>query len=182
MSSGTLVLGVLNGLAIGLLAVGLVLVYKSNRFLNLAHAQLGTLSALVLAKWVLDWHWSWWVAFVLAVAVGRATGLLADRFLVRPPRRRTSSPVRLLLLTGGLRPPSQPRFNVSTLGPSRLMLTWGAAASGACASLPAALGGGLLLGVVARVGWAETSSGAKAEVAVFIVIIGVVFGRGRAIG
>jgi len=41
-----------NGLTIGLLAVGLVLVYKSNRFLNLAHAQLGTLSALLVAKWV----------------------------------------------------------------------------------------------------------------------------------
>src|SRR5438270_10474463 len=102
MSVGALVLGILNGLTIGMLAVGLVLVYKSNRFLNLAHAQLGTLSALVLAKWGPDWNWSWWVAFVLAVAVGLATGLLADRFLVRPLRRRTSSPVRLLLLTVGL--------------------------------------------------------------------------------
>ncbi len=59
ISGGTLVLGVLNGLTIGLLAVGLVLVYKSNRFLNLAQAQLGTLSALLLAKWVLDLGWSW---------------------------------------------------------------------------------------------------------------------------
>src|SRR5438552_1908652 len=32
VSSGAVVLGVLNGLLIGLLAVGLVLVYKSNRF------------------------------------------------------------------------------------------------------------------------------------------------------
>ena len=53
---------IIDGLTIGLLAVGLVLVYKSNRFLNLAHAQLGTLSALFVAKWVLDWRWSWWVA------------------------------------------------------------------------------------------------------------------------
>ena len=43
MTTGTLVLGVLNGLTIGLLAVGLVLVYKSNRFIYLAHAQLGTI-------------------------------------------------------------------------------------------------------------------------------------------
>ena len=74
MSIGALVLGLLNGLTIGLLAVGLVLVYKSNRFLNLAHAQLGTLSALLLAKWVIDWHWNWWLAFVLAVAAGLVTG------------------------------------------------------------------------------------------------------------
>src|SRR5438874_9799730 len=102
MSSGTLVLGLLNGLTIGLLAVGLVLVYKSNRFLNLAHAQLGTLSALLLAKWVLDWHWNWWLAFILAASVGVATGLIVDRFLVRPLRLKTKSPVRLMLLTVGI--------------------------------------------------------------------------------
>ena len=73
MTSGTIVLGVLNGLTIGLLAVGLVLVYKSNRFLNLAHAQLGTLSALLLAKWVYDWGWNWWFAFAVAIAVGIVT-------------------------------------------------------------------------------------------------------------
>lgn len=43
MNAGTAVLGLLNGLTIGLLAVGLELVYKSNRFVNLAHAQLGAL-------------------------------------------------------------------------------------------------------------------------------------------
>src|SRR5437588_6289669 len=102
MSSGTLVLGVLNGLTIGLLAVGLVLVYKSNKFLNLAHAQLGTLSAVLVAKWVLDWHWNWWVAFILAVAVGVLTGFLVERFLVAPLRARNSSPIRLLLLSLGV--------------------------------------------------------------------------------
>src|ERR671918_2954501 len=99
MSVGAVVLGVLNGLTIGLLAVGLVLVYKSNRFLNLAHAQMGALSALLLAKWVLDWGWNWWVAFVLSVTVGLVTGLVVERFFVRPLRARTTSPVALLLLT-----------------------------------------------------------------------------------
>src|SRR5258706_5265822 len=102
MSSGTLVLGFLNGLTIGLLAVGLVLVYNSNRFLNLAHAQLGALSALLLAKWVLDWGWSWWIAFGLAVVVGLMTGLAVDRFLVGRLRRQSTSPIRLLLLSLGV--------------------------------------------------------------------------------
>src|SRR5437868_8759193 len=99
MSIGTLVLGILNGLTIGLLAIGLVLVYKSNRFLNLAHAQLGTLSAILLAKWVLDSGWSWWASFALAIVVGLVTGVVVERFLVRPLRQRTASPVALLLLT-----------------------------------------------------------------------------------
>ena len=102
MSLGAFVLGVLNGLTIGLLAVGLVLVYKSNRFLNLAHAQLGTLSALLTAKWVIDWGWNWWVAFLMAIAVGVLTGFVVDRFLVAPLRARSSSPIRLLLLSLGV--------------------------------------------------------------------------------
>src|SRR5207302_7979054 len=79
-----------------------VLVYKSTRFLSLEHAKLGTLSALLLAKWVIDWHWNWWLAFVLAVAAGLGAGLVVERFLVSPLRRRTSSPVRLLLLSLGI--------------------------------------------------------------------------------
>lgn len=99
MSVSSLVLGVLNGLTYGLLAAGLVLVYKSNRFLNLAHAQLGALSALLLAKWVVDWGLSWWVAFVLAVTVGVVAGVAVERLLIRPLRRRGATPVRLLLMS-----------------------------------------------------------------------------------
>src|SRR4051794_26133537 len=102
MSTGSLVLGLLNGLTIGLLAVGLVLVFKSDRFLNLAHAQMGTLSALLLAKWMLDWGWNFWVAFVLALVLGAATGFLIDRVVVSPLRRKSKSPLRLLLLSVGV--------------------------------------------------------------------------------
>src|SRR5204863_32707 len=72
------------------------------RFLNLAHAQLGTLSALLTAKWVIDWGWNWWVAFLMAIAVGVLTGFVVDRFLVAPLRARSSSPIRLLLLSLGV--------------------------------------------------------------------------------
>src|SRR5687768_5619018 len=102
MNSGALVLGLLNGLTIGLLAAGLVLVYKSNKFLNLAHAQMGALSALLLSKFVIDWGWNWWVAFTVALGIGVVIGYSIDRFLVRPLRRRTKSPLRLLLLSVGV--------------------------------------------------------------------------------
>ena len=62
----------LNGLTIGLSAVGLVLVFKANRFLNLAQALLGTLSALLMSKWVLDWGWNWWLATFAELAVPAA--------------------------------------------------------------------------------------------------------------
>src|SRR5580693_3681723 len=102
VSSGTFVLGILNGLIIALLAVGFVLVYRANRFLNLAHAQLGVLSAVLLLKVVNDWGWNWWLSFVPCVIVGIATGLLVERFVIGPVRRRTKSPVRLLILSIGV--------------------------------------------------------------------------------
>jgi ABC-type branched-subunit amino acid transport system ATPase component/branched-subunit amino acid ABC-type transport system permease component len=102
VSSGTIVLGLLNGLIVSLLAVGFVLVYRANRFLNLAHAQLGIISAMLLLKVVNDWGWNWWLSFVPCVVVGIATGLLVERFIIAPVRRRTKAPVRLLILTIGV--------------------------------------------------------------------------------
>jgi ABC-type branched-subunit amino acid transport system ATPase component/ABC-type branched-subunit amino acid transport system permease subunit len=99
---GTVVLGILNGLIISLLAVGFVLIYKANRFLNLASAQLGVLSAMLLLKVVNDWHWNWWLSFGGCVIVGIATGLVVERFIIGPVRRRTKSPVRLLILSIGV--------------------------------------------------------------------------------
>src|SRR5437868_4720062 len=96
------VLGVIDGLTIGLLAVGLVLVYKANRFINLAHAQLGTLSAVLLAKWVIDWGVSWWLAFPAAIVLGIVTGLAVERWVIRRLRARSSSTETLLLVTIGV--------------------------------------------------------------------------------
>ncbi len=287
MTSGTLVLGLLNGLVIGLLALGFVLVYKANRFLNLAHAQLGAVSAILLAKVVNDWHWNFWPAFVACVAIGVLTGLLVERFLVSVVRRRSRATVRLLMLTigvgdlllaltfiPGLTPKSQApfpqpfgshvqvggvvltgmsvltmmlvpvllvaftvflewtstgkqiraaasnpdaarlcgistgrvslvcwglagglsalsavlngptttSFNAEAFGPYLLMLTMGAAAVGAFVSIPAAVGGGVGLGLVYQIVVAETRNAGTAELAVFGTILAVILVRGRAIG
>jgi ABC-type branched-subunit amino acid transport system ATPase component/ABC-type branched-subunit amino acid transport system permease subunit len=100
--SSTLILGSINGLTIGLLAVGLVLVYKANRFINLAHAQLGAVSAILLAKFVIDWHVSWYVAFLAAVGVGVLTGLAVERLIIRRIRAQSQSPATLLLVSIGV--------------------------------------------------------------------------------
>lgn len=101
MTSASLVLGFLEGLLIGMLAVGIVLVYRSSRFLNLAHGQLGALSAMLLGKLVVDGGLPYAVAFPACLVVGAGVGMLVERFLVRPLQRRTSSTVALLLLSVG---------------------------------------------------------------------------------
>lgn len=95
-------LGVIHGMTIGLLAVGLVLVYKASRFINLAHAQLGALSAVLLAKFVIDWDVSWWLGFPVAVLIGVGTGLAVERLVIRPLRSKAKSTELLLLVSIGV--------------------------------------------------------------------------------
>ncbi|HWC36576.1 MAG TPA: ATP-binding cassette domain-containing protein [Mycobacteriales bacterium] len=99
---GGLVLGFVSGLTYALLAVGIVLVYKTNRFLNLAHAQFGALSALLLSKFVLDDGWSWWAAFPVVIAIGAAVGLLVERFIIRRLITQQRSPSTMLLVSVGI--------------------------------------------------------------------------------
>src|SRR5438309_11352932 len=101
MRSG-IVLGIVTGLTTGMLAVGIVLVYKASRFINLAHGQLGALSAVLLATFVFNTGWSWWVAFPVAVAIGVVLGLLVERFIVRPLRQQRRRGLTLVLVTGGI--------------------------------------------------------------------------------
>jgi ABC-type branched-subunit amino acid transport system permease subunit len=85
----TLLQGLITGLGYGLLAVGLVLIYRTSRVLNLAHAQVGLISAVLLAKLVEDFHIPYGPAVVFALAVGAAAGAgceLVLRRLFRRPR------------------------------------------------------------------------------------------------
>ena len=91
---------------------------RSNRFLNLAHAQLGAVPALILAKFVIDWGWSWWVAFVVCLAVGALTGVLVDRVVIARLRRMTKSTVSLLLASIGVTQLLLAMTYIPALGPN----------------------------------------------------------------
>lgn len=97
--NATLVAGMLTGLTYALLAIGLVLVYQTAGFLNLAHAQLGVVGALLLAKLALDGGWSYWLAFPVGIATGVGVGVLAELLVVRRVRARRLS---LLLVSLGM--------------------------------------------------------------------------------
>ncbi len=95
-----ILLGSLEGLLIALLGVGVVLVYKAERFVNFANAQLGILSTLLLAKLVLDLGASWYLAFVVAVALGVLVGAACHHLVIA--RLEDASRTSVMIATLGL--------------------------------------------------------------------------------
>ncbi len=84
-----ILLGLFTGLTYALLAVGLVLVYRSSRFVNFAHGSIGVFGAAVLGRLVAGEGLPYWVAFpaAMAVAAGVAAGVEAG--VVRRLRHRS---------------------------------------------------------------------------------------------
>jgi branched-chain amino acid transport system permease protein len=82
--STALVIGIVQGGIYGLLALGLVLVYKGSRVLNFAQAEIGTVS-LFLAYWIVTvHHLPWIVGAVCALLLGASIALVFERLIVRP--------------------------------------------------------------------------------------------------
>ncbi len=104
-SAGIVVTGLLIGLSYGVLAAGLVLVFRASRVVNLAHAETGAFGAALLARMVIDGGVPWFAALPVVIAVGAAIGALVELVVVR---RLANSP-RVVLL-------------VATLGVSQLLL------------------------------------------------------------
>ncbi|MBV1852669.1 ABC transporter permease subunit [Catellatospora tritici] len=82
------VLGLFTGLTYGLLAVGLVLVYRSSRFVNFAHGSVGVFGAAVLGKVVTAGVLPYWVAFPLAMVAAGAVAAAIEVVVVRRLRHR----------------------------------------------------------------------------------------------
>ena len=77
------VLGTIIGLTYGLLAVGLVLIYRSNRIINFAHGEIGAFAAAVLGLAVTKWHVPYYAALAIALGLGGVVGAVAEVAVVR---------------------------------------------------------------------------------------------------
>jgi len=82
-----LLLGAITGMTYGILAVGLVLIYRSNRIINFAHGEIGTFAAAVLGVAVNRWGVPYWVAFPLAILLGAGVGAFSEVAVLRRLRR-----------------------------------------------------------------------------------------------
>ena len=81
--SFVLVQGVITGLSYGLLAMGLVLIYKTNRVLNFAQGQLGVVAAVFMVKCFYDFGFNYWFALILSLGLAAAVGALSELLLRR---------------------------------------------------------------------------------------------------
>lgn len=96
----TVVLGITTGFGYGLLAVGLVIVYRSNRIINFAHGEVGAFGAAVLVVAVERGNVPYYVMFPIALVVGGLVAALAEVVVIR--RLRKSPRLMSLVATLGI--------------------------------------------------------------------------------
>ena len=96
----TVVTGAVTGVTYGVMAAGIVLIYRSSKVINFAMAEMGGFGAAVLSRMVINWHVNYWVSFVACVLIGAAVGAAIELTVVR---RLFSAPrVVLMIATIGV--------------------------------------------------------------------------------
>jgi branched-chain amino acid transport system permease protein len=128
--AGVAVQGVLLGLLDALVAVGMALLYRANRVLSFAQAELGAVPTVLAASLVAYAGWSWYLAvgtgLVGAVALGALVELAVIRRFSRAPR------LVLMVATIGL-------AQVLAVGAIALPSLWGERPTSTLIDLPVTL-------------------------------------------
>jgi branched-subunit amino acid ABC-type transport system permease component len=73
-TANLLFIGLVQGLIVSVLAMGIVLVYRSSRVINFAVADLGVPAAALLAVMVAKSHFPYWPSLILAIGVSTIAG------------------------------------------------------------------------------------------------------------
>ena len=87
-------LGLSLGMGNALLAVGLVLVYKSSRVINFAHGELGAFAVAMMLMLIRAYDWPYWPALVTSLAATGALAAVIERTIIQ----RLFAAPRLLVL------------------------------------------------------------------------------------
>ncbi|HUP85786.1 MAG TPA: branched-chain amino acid ABC transporter permease [Acidimicrobiales bacterium] len=100
LNGQNLVLGIVEGGIYGLLAVGIVLVYRGSRVLNFAQGEIGTVALIVAWYLTTEHHLPWIVGAGAGIAAATAVGLGFERLVVR--KMGDSSRISVAVATVGL--------------------------------------------------------------------------------
>ncbi len=92
--------GIASGMVFGLLAMGVVLIYRSTRVINFAVANMGLPTAVLMALLVLNWNVPYWIALGIALVLGTALAMALELIVIR--RLFAAPRVILLVATIGI--------------------------------------------------------------------------------
>ena len=97
---GIVIRGAVFGSLIALLAIGIVLVYRANRIVNFAQAELGSVAAVLAIQFTLIWGWNYFAAIGTSFVLAALLGALIERTVIR--RFHTAPRLILTVATIGL--------------------------------------------------------------------------------
>ena len=92
--------GVVNGLIFGLLAMGIVLIYRSTRVINFAVGNMGLPGAALFALMIINWGFPFWLALISCLVIGALIGAVVELVIVKRLFHRPR--VVLLIATVGI--------------------------------------------------------------------------------
>src|SRR6266851_3896103 len=82
-TANLLVIGLVRGLIVSLIAMGIVLVYRSSRVINFAVGDLGVPAAALLAVMAGKHHIPYWPSLIGALLVGTFSGAIIELAVIR---------------------------------------------------------------------------------------------------
>jgi len=97
---GVVTQGVIFGTSYALLAMGLILIYRTTRIVNFAYGAMGAMPGSLTIGLFVAKGWNYWAAIVLGLLVGAASGAAIDVLVIR--RFARSSRLVLTVATIGL--------------------------------------------------------------------------------
>src|SRR6201991_1466638 len=92
--------GFVQGLAIALVAVGIVLIYRATRVINFAVGNMGLVGASLLALLAVEYGVPFWLAAIAALVLGTLFGAVMELVVIR--RLFTAPRVIVLVATIGI--------------------------------------------------------------------------------
>jgi ABC-type branched-subunit amino acid transport system ATPase component/ABC-type branched-subunit amino acid transport system permease subunit len=75
--------GAIQGLVWGMLALGIVLIYRTSGVINFAVGNMGIVGTAMFALMVINWGFPFWIGLICALAVGLLVGLIVELTVIR---------------------------------------------------------------------------------------------------
>ena len=97
---GVVLVGAVLGTVTALLAMGLILIYRTNRIINFAYGSMGGVAGVISVDLFITHHWNYYLASALSLVIGVAAGGLLEFLVIR--RFANSSRLVLTVATIGL--------------------------------------------------------------------------------